>query len=254
MIPPADERSRIKVIARAAAVLRALAAFPKGATLSEIATEVGLPRSTAHRILAALGAEDLVTISQHGRLKLGPGLIRLAAAEHLDVRTEVRPHLEALSTQLGETVDLAVLKGDSVLFLDQVSAPQRLLAVSSTGSVFPAHCTANGKALLAELPLSTVQQLLPSRLPARTPNTIRSRAKLEQELRDVRRNGFAVDREEHTVGICAVGISIRDAFGTEMAITVPLPTQRFKGRENEIPEALLGARATIEQALGTDEG
>lgn len=246
-----DDRNRIKVIARAAAVLRALSGHPQGVSLSELAEQVELPRSTIHRIVSALAAEDLVISSQAGRLRLGPGLIRLAAAERLDLRAEVRPHLEELSARLNETVDLAVLEGDSVLFLDQVAAAQRLRAVSAVGSVFPAYCTANGKALLAELPLGVVQKLLPSRLPQRTPNTITTRGKLEAELKTIRRQGYAVDREEHAVGICAVGVTIRDSFGTEMAVTVPLPTQRFIGREAEISEGLRATSAAIEDELGS---
>jgi DNA-binding IclR family transcriptional regulator len=248
-----DDRSRIKVIARAAAVLRALAGHPQGVRLSELATQVEQPRSTLHRIVSALQAEDFVISSAGGRVRLGPGLVRLAAAERLDLRAEVRPHLEELSARLAETVDLAVMEGDSVLFLDQVSAPQRLRAVSAVGSVFPAYCTANGKALLAELPRRSLQQLLPARLAARTPNTITSRAQLEDELKRVRRDGYAVDREEHTIGICAVGATIRDGFGAEMAVTVPLPAQRFVGREQEIAEALRETCAVIERELGASE-
>lgn len=248
-----DDRNRIQVIARAATVLRALAGHPQGVGLSELASQVGLPRSTTHRIVSALHAEDLVITSQGGRIRLGPGLVRLAAAERLDLRAEVRPHLEDLSARLSETVDLAVLEGDSVLFLDQVSAPQRLRAVSAVGGVFPAYCTANGKALLAELPPQSVQRILPARLPSRTANTITSRAKLEAELKEIRREGYAVDREEHTIGICAIGATIRDGFGALMAVTVPLPAQRFVGREEEIAGALREACASIERELGAVE-
>lgn len=252
--PSNSDRNRIQVIARAAAVLRALSGHPQGVALSQLASQVELPRSTTHRIVSALHAEDLTVTSQGGRIRLGPGLVRLAAAERLDLRAEVRPYIEDLSARLAETVDLAVLDGDSVLFLDQVSAPQRLRAVSAVGSTFPAYCTANGKALLAELPLQTVHRILPARLQARTPNTITSRAKLEAELKAIRRDGYAVDHEEHTVGICAVGATIRDSFGAEMAITVPLPAQRFVGREDEIAAALREVCASIEQALGTSDG
>lgn len=244
------ERSGIQVIARAASILSTIAARHGGIGLSELAREVGLPRSTTHRIVAALEAEEMVASTPDGRMRIGPALIRLGAAEQLDLRTEARPHLEALSERLNETVDLAVLQGDEVLFLDQVSARQRLRAVSAVGSRFPAYCTANGKALLAELPPATVRDLLPARLPKRTPSTITSRARLEAELKRIRQDGIAVDREEHTPGICAVGAVVRDGFGVEMAITVPLPAQRFAGREDEISAALLEARAAIERELG----
>lgn len=230
-----------------------MARHPHGIGLSELAEQVSLPRSTVHRIVSALEAEDFVLTSKGRKARIGPGLIRLAAGERLDLRSEVRPHLEELSAQLNETVDLAVLDRDSVVFLDQVSAPQRLRAVSAVGTVFPAYCTANGKALLADLPLQTVQELLPARLPERTPNTLTTRRELEDELRSVRRRGFAVDREEHTLGISAVGATVRDSFGAEVAITVPLPTQRFVGREDEIADALRKTCDRIQRDLGTAE-
>ncbi len=247
-----EERSGIQVISRAARILAAIAGDREGVGLSELSRQVDLPRSTVHRIVAALEAEDMVSSGPGGRLRIGPALIRLGAAERLDLRAEARPHLEALSERLEETVDLAVLEGDQVLFLDQVSAAtQRLRAVSAVGSLFPAYCTANGKALLADLPRDVVHDLLPARLPARTPNTITSRAKLDAELKRIRTDRVAVDREEHTLGICAVGATIRDSFGVEMAITVPLPAQRFAGREEEIAEALRETCATIERELGS---
>lgn len=245
-----DDRNRIQVIARAAAVLRALAGHPQGIGLSDLVDSVELPRSTVHRIVMALQGENLVVSSDGGRVRLGPGLIRLAAAERIDLRAQVRPHLEELSNRLSETVDLSVLEGDSVLFIDQVSAPQRLRAVSTIGIEFPAHCTANGKALLAELPIRRIQEVLPAKLLARTPKTITSRAKLEAELKKVRRLGYATDKQEHTIGICALGATVCDSFGTEMAVSVPLPAQRFGGREEEISAALLETCATIEAQLG----
>jgi DNA-binding IclR family transcriptional regulator len=246
----AQRSGGIQVIARAAAILAAIADRREGIGLSELAREVELPRSTTHRIVAALEAEEMVSSGPRGRMRIGPALIRLGAAERLDLRAEARPHIEALSERLEETVDLAVLEGDEVLFLDQVSSPQRLRAVSAVGSLFPAYCTANGKALLAALPADAVGELLPARLPARTQKTITSRAKLEAELKKIRRRGYAVDREEHTVGICAIGAIVTDSFGVEMAITVPLPAQRFAGREEEIAAALRETCAAIERELG----
>lgn len=246
----AERSGGIQVIARAAAVLRAVADRRDGIGLSELSREVGLPRSTTHRIAAALEAEEMLSSGTGGKMRIGPALIRLGAAERLDLRAEARPHIETLSERLEETVDLAVLEGEEVLFLDQVSSPQRLRAVSAIGSLFPAYCTANGKALLAQLPPGAVKALLPARLPARTPNTITSRAKLEAELKAVRERGVAVDREEHTLGICAVGATVTDSFGVTMAVTVPLPAQRFTGREDEIATALRQTCAAIERELG----
>jgi DNA-binding IclR family transcriptional regulator len=240
----------VQVIARAADILRTLDDAPAGLSLSEIAERVGLAKSTVHRLVVALEAEGfLISASPNGRVRLGPGLAVLAAAATGDLVGHLRPHLLELFTSLEETVDLAVLDGDHVLFIDQIAAPRRLRAVSAIGARFPLHCTANGKALLAALPRQEARRLLPARLPGRTPATITSRTRLWEELDEARRTGVAYDREEHTVGICAVGASVRDRLGHLVAITVVVPTHRFTGNERRLADRLLEARDAAQAEL-----
>jgi DNA-binding IclR family transcriptional regulator len=232
--------SEVQAIARAASILAALEAAPGGLSLAQIAQRVGLPRSTVHRIVKALTTERfLVPVSAAGGVRLGPRLAGLASAALGELRQQIRPQLERLSREVNETVDLAVLDRDWVIFIDQVAAPQRLQAVSAVGTRFQAHCTANGKALLAELPPERVRALLPARLPRLTRHTITSRAKLLTELERVRAEGVAFDREEHTEGICAVGKTIPDGIGGRASITIPLPGLRFYGRERLLAKALV---------------
>jgi DNA-binding IclR family transcriptional regulator len=246
-------RHGVQVIHRATRILEVLKHQPAGLSLSQIADRVGLARSTVHRLVAALEAERLVVpASPSGRVRLGPALTALGLAAKRDVALEVHPFLVRLSRDVNETVDLAVLEQDHVLFVDQVAAPRRLRAVSALGATFPAYCTANGKALLAELPAEHVQRLLPDRLEALTPNTITDRSRLVAELEHVRSTGFALDREEHTTGICAVGTVIRDSLGQPAAITIPLPAQRFYGHEDRLTSALLEASREIERRLAAE--
>lgn len=243
-------RGGIQVIARAAEILRALGAEPRGLTPSELAGRAGLPRSTVHRILAALEDEGLVAVVGPGRYRLGTGLGHLIATERRDVRVTARPLIEALAQLVEETVDLAVLVQDHVTFIDQVPAPQRLRAVSTVGATFPAHCTANGKALLAELSTDHVLALLPQELHPLTPDTVTDRSRLLAQLEEVRRIGYAIDREEHTIGISAVGGVVRDAYSAVAAVTIPLPSQRFAGQEQTLASALTACCAQISDALG----
>jgi len=241
----------VQVIARAADVLRSLQGHPHGLSLSEIAARVGLARSTVHRLVAALEDEGFVVpASPNGRVRLGPMLARLAAASRGDLRDELHPALQRLSTEVEETVDLAVLEGANVRFLDQIPAPHRLRAVSGVGETFPAHCTANGKALLAALPRDQVDRLLPRRLAAHTPRTIASRAALWAELDAVREAGVAYYREEHTLGVCAVGATVNDAVGPVAAITVVAPADRFAANEERLTAALLQACAEASRMFG----
>lgn len=242
--------SGIQVISRAADVLRALHGEPNGLSLSQLAERTGLPRSTVHRLLAALEAESFVAPSgPSGRMALGPELLRLADQGPPDVQARLRPTMDTLFDDLQETVDLAVLDGDHLRFVDQIPAPHRLRAVSSVGATFPLHCTANGKAVLALFDDEEVKRLLPARLPRLTANTITSRRALLDELAAVRASGLAIDREEHTLGISAIGFAVGDPSGPHAAITVPMPTQRFAGREELLRSTLAAAREQAEQAL-----
>jgi DNA-binding IclR family transcriptional regulator len=240
---PAPRREGVQAIARAGAVLRALEPHPRGLALGELAQAVALPKSTVHRLVAALAAEDLLGTDTSGRIVLGGGLARLGAASTHTLQDRLRPALGRLHEQLGETVDLAVLDGAEMRFVDQLSATtQRLRAVSAVGETFPLHCTANGKAMLASLSERQALALLSGRLPRLTRNTIHTRAALLAELQRVRGRGVAFDREEHTIGISAVGAAVLDAHGRAVAaISVPVPTARFAGSEQRYARAAAAA-------------
>jgi DNA-binding IclR family transcriptional regulator len=245
-----NARGGVQVISRVAQILRALNGEHLGLGPTELAGRVNLTRSTVHRILTALEAEGLVSAPTPGRYRVGPEITRLAVSERGELRSAVRPFIEQISKEVNETVDLAVLIQDHVLFIDQVVAPQRLRAVSTVGATFPAHCTANGKALLAELSDDHLLMLLPEALQEFTPNTCTSRDRLMAELREIRRTGVAFDDQEHTLGISAVGAGVRDAFGAVAAVTIPLPSQRYLGNEEHLTAILRAACQRISEALG----
>jgi DNA-binding IclR family transcriptional regulator len=240
----------VQVIARASEILRQLAAAPRGLSLAELAARVGLPRSTTHRIVRALSQEGFVLVSPSGKLRIGPSLIHIAVASRRDLRHEAAPYLERLSHEVHETVDLGVLDGADVLFIDQYASQKNVLRiVSEIGGRFPLYCTANGKALLAAMSDDEVDALVPSHLPRHTPATITDRRALHEELEQVRLTGVAYDREEHTVGIIAVATAVRDAMGSLAAVGVVLPAARFEASERKIAAALVRTRDEIQSVL-----
>jgi IclR family transcriptional regulator, acetate operon repressor len=240
--------SQIQVIARAAAILRTLENQAAGLSLGQIAQRVNLARSTVQRIVAALQAEKLlIAASPNGRVRLGPTIQRLAASASADFVSIARPFLVALSNDLKETVDLATIKGDHLVFVDQVTGPQRLRAVSAVGEAFPLHCTANGKAYLAALTDSDIERLIGKSYERRTPNTLTRLNDLLRDLKPARKSGVALDREEHTVGICAAGVVMRDALGNYVAISVPVPAQRFNGQQTRIAQSLLATKRALRE-------
>lgn len=223
--------------------------MPQGLGISELAAATGLPKSTTHRLVTALTAEQLASQNGEGRVRLGSAIARLGTASREALGEQLRPVLLGLRRRLDETVDLAILDGAAVRFIDQVPAPRRLRAMSSVGELFPLHCTANGKALLAEMSMEQVKALLPARLEKFTPQTIVSREKLLGELAQVRQSGVAFDREEHTEGICAVGAAVGGKDRPLAAISVPVPVPRFYGREEELAAAVGKAASAAAKTL-----
>lgn len=230
----------IQVIARAAEMLRLLQAHPNGLNQAEIGERLGMPRSTVSRILNALDDEGLVASrAARARYRLGPEIARMSSTVRRGVVIDVHPFMEELSRELEETVDLSILDGDRATFVDQVVSPHRLRAISAVGESFPLHCCANGKALLANLSAVEQAQALPRRLARLTANTITTPAALRKELEKVRAEGVAYDREEQSEGICAVGAVLNGITDQMVAVSVPVPAQRFYRRESELAEALL---------------
>lgn len=235
-----EAQSGIQVLARAASILRLLHGHPAGLSQAEIGERLDLARSTVSRLLAALEAEGLVASQgPRGRYRLGPELVRLATAARSGTWQGLHPLLAELSYEIGETVDLSVLEGDHAVFVDQVVADNRLRAVSAVGDAFPLHASANGKAMLAAMPEADVRRVLGRRLESFTPSTITSTADLRTELDVVRaEHGIAADREEHSQGVSALGVVIGTIDHDMLAVSIPVPTQRFEERESELRAAL----------------
>lgn len=249
--PITVERGGIQVIARAAAILRELEGVPEGLSLAEIVRGVGLPRSTVYRIVTALADEGLVITSMPtGKVRLGPAVLQLAATTDYDIKKLLRPYLADLNRDVEDTVDLGVLRGGSVIFVDQIPGKRRLIAVSAIGERFALHCTANGKALLAQLSPEEARRAIEKSVREHPEQPLRDEQRLWQEIEDARNTGLAFDREENSPGIGAVGFAMRDGVGALFAISVPMPIQRFKRTEKTLIEKVQNHRNRIKSQLG----
>jgi DNA-binding IclR family transcriptional regulator len=249
---PGETKSRqgIQVIARAAKVLRVLENERDGLSLGQIAKRVDLPRSTVQRIVNALADEQLlIAATPNARVALGPAILRMAANTNFDFANFVRPHLESLAQRTGETVDLSMQRGDKMVFVDQITASHRLSAVSAIGESFPTFSSANGKAALSLLENDAIAELVGDGLFEETPNTITSLTNLIGEIEGIRKSHIAIDNEEHTEGICALGTAFLDPLGRVFAVSVPVPTTRFGRAKEEITAALLDFREGMLSSL-----
>jgi IclR family transcriptional regulator, acetate operon repressor len=215
--------------------------------VAEASDALGVARSTAHRLLAML--QHFGFVRQNARTRAyhaGPALVEIGMAviAEMDVQAAVRPHLEKLVDELGETAHVCALRGRDSVFLGCVESPKALRAGDRTGTMLPAYATSAGKALLAELGEETVRERFPNEtLDPLTRRTIRTRTALLAELRRVRERGFATNVDESESGLWAVGRAIRGRAGdVRAAITVSGPAARFRELDqNRVAAALQAA-------------
>lgn len=240
-----DGRSGIQVIARAAAILRSLKNESNGLSLGQIADRVDLPRSTVQRIVGALQAEQFVIAASPDRgIRLGPEIGALAESARIDVLEMLRPYLVDLGRRTKETVDLAIFRSKRLVFVDQIPGTHRLRTVSFVGETFPLCDTANGKACLAKLSDKQVFARLAEEQPAIADDPVRLQA-YQDEIATVRETGIAFDRDQHTVGVSAIGSAFFDLQGDLYAISVPTPSSRFYTHEKQLTDELSRTIAQI---------
>ncbi|MFB6555631.1 IclR family transcriptional regulator [Streptomyces sp. NPDC056405] len=224
--PPPYPIASVDHALRAATILQ----MEGGATVAQLAERLGVARSTAHRILAMLVYRDFAVRGDDRVYRAGPVLELAAHSQSLTsrLRTAALPHLHRVVGLVGETTNLIVRTGDTVRFIASVECRQALRVGSREGMVFPAHRTTAGLLLLADLPHQELDEVYaPERYrdrPADRPDL----ARLRTELRRLRRNGFAVNRERSERGLVAVGVPVRDREGTALAgLSVSMPSVRY---------------------------
>lgn len=237
---PTGRDEGIQVLRRAAAALDEIAAEPGRLRLVDLGERLGLAKSTARRLLVGLVEVGLANVDAQGRFSLGERLLGFGGADGEQIATIFRPTIERVARAAdGETVDLSVLRGRRMWFVDQIESPHRLRAVSAVGVRFPLESTANGKAALAALDAAEADALI-GRLGAADA--------LRAEIAEIRHTGIAFDRDEHTPGISAAAIARRTAGDNVVAISVPAPSERFREKEQRILAAL---RAAAESSAWT---
>lgn len=240
------EKTKIQAITKALDVLRSLENLPDGLSLSQIAKATSLPRSTVQRISATLSDQGfLVPATASTKVRLGPALLQLASSLEFDIAEIVRPFLRELGHEVQETVDLSVQRGGSVVAVDQIIGRRRLVAVSQTGDRTPLHRTAAGKALLATLPSEAARRAIERSQREHGSHPPADPARLTQELDEIRRSAIAYDREDHSAGVSAIATALPDPLGGYFAVSVSMPTSRFRRSEAQTVAILTKWRRII---------
>lgn len=205
-------------------------------SLTELAEQMDLSKSTVYRLLNTLETKRFVSRDRAtGAYHLGYRLIEMASwvFQSMDRQGWATPYLQRLAEESGETVDLAVLDGPDVIYLLVIESSQRVKIAAAIGQRLPAHCTASGKAFMAFLPGDQVARILDAGVSRYTPCTPVDRSDLLQDLRVTRERGFAISREEYESDINAVAAPILDAAGYPVAViaivgpSYRLPEQRL---------------------------
>jgi IclR family pca regulon transcriptional regulator len=202
---------------RGLAILSSFTASRSLLGISDIARMLGLNRSTTHRYVSTLVALGyLEQDSPTRRYRLGPRVVDLglSAINSMEVRELSLPHLQQLSDETGHTVNMAILDGADIVYVERCRSArrgQREIDLNlHVGSRLPAYCTSMGKVLLAFLPGERLTAVVASLdLAKRGPNTITSRPALRAELADVRARGYAVNNEELAFGLRSIAVPVR---------------------------------------------
>lgn len=219
-------------ITKAVRLLAHVAREDTPVTLADLSAAVKLPKPTVHRIAALLEEEGFLDKDPlTRRYSVGAAFHDLCfhAIRNGPAHRERCFILQRLSEKLGETINLAVLVGREVMYIERVESAWPLSINFQPGSRVPLHCTANGKLLLAFAPRHHRERLLRAiQLQPYTPNTITDRRRLLHEFQEVRRCGYSEDNEEFLAGVCCLAVPIRDRRGRVVAgLAVSAPSARF---------------------------
>ncbi len=223
--------AQVQSLQRGLTILERLAEVEGGMSLTDVAARVGLPASTAHRLLTTL--EQLGFVYQSGDLGLwyvGLKAFRVGSAfvTNRDFVGESHHYMRRLMEQSGETANLAIMDHREVVFIAQVQCHEVMRMSVRLGSRLKIHASGSGKAILAGLPTDELDAMLASPLTAMTAHTITDEAKLREELKIIRARGFSYDDEEVATGLRCVAAAIYDEFAEPLgAISLAGPAARI---------------------------
>ena len=229
---PRRQHSTLSSVRNAARLLKEFGRGDREIGVTELSRRLGIGKSTAHRLLSTLADERLLEQDPHtGAYRLGLAMSELGAsvALHTDLHEACSPVLDQLRNASRETVQVAVLDGREVVYVERRESPQTLRLFGRVGHRNSAHCTSTGKVLLAALPPEVLEATLRGwRLERKTPYTITDPRALRSGLEEVRHRGWAENIGESELGAASIAAAIRDERGDVIAaLSIVGPVQRL---------------------------
>jgi len=237
----------IRAVERALDVLLCFTNQTPGLTMSQISERIGINKSTVHRLLSTLEGKRFVERDPStGVYKPGLRLLQMAslAMEQNSLRRLAATYLQDLSNHYKENVNLAVLDGADVVYLDVLEGSQRVKLAAVPGQRLPAFCTASGKAILAFLSEEKIRSVLERGMPKHTQATITSPEEFLKNIGEIRKRGFAISEQEFEDGINAIAVPICDQPIASVSIAGPA-YRLTKDKMYEIGPNLLATAKTI---------
>ena len=259
-IAAAKDRNFVESIERGMNVFSFIVNSKKAVGITQISKALNLSLGSVQRVtytLQKLGYlrkdEEIQKYSiGHNGLVLGLGIVK-----DLDLKRVAHPYLRELSAEIDETVNLAVLDGLQIVYLDRVKTGQIININLSVGSKLPVYCTSMGKSLLAFLPNDELLEILNKiNLKPITPNTITTKARLLRELEKVKKRGFSVNDKELDIGLRSVAAPVRNEYGTVVAaVNIAVPSSRvtFEELRTKFASKVIHLSRVISEALGYRE-
>lgn len=214
------EKGGVQSVERIFQLIEHLAAHPTGVSLQTLAGETGLAKSTVHRLLASLvGLGYVVQDEENGHYRLTLKMFELSSGivDSMDIMGVAKAHLERLSQRTGEAVHLVIRDARDIVYIYKTeSGPMRMS--SRVGLRSPLYCTGVGKAILATLPPEEVEDVWNhSSLKKLTSRTVVDLTEMQDQLAEVRANGYAIDDEENEMGVRCVAVAIPGRTGVRRA-------------------------------------
>ena len=254
-----DEEPQVPYVtafSRGLSVIRCFSESSPALTISDVARATGLNRATARRFLHTLEADGYVT-SNGGRYSLRPKVLDLGYAylSSISINDIFQQHLAELADRLGESCSGGVLEDNDVVFVARArtSHPRMMTLAISVGSRLPAHLSAIGRVLLAELPDEELDdRLRKMELRKETEWTLHQVEGLKDEIRRVREQGYCVIDQEVEIGVLAASVPVRRAGHPTVGISVAVHASRasVSSLESEFVPALQNTAVELEQVLG----
>lgn len=228
-----SERDVLSSVNKALTLIELLAEND-GLTLTQLATRLGVGKATASRLTSTLCERGWAQRDEDRRFRVGPALLGTSPADRAEQRltAQLRPDLEFLSQETGETIHLTVLRGRQVVYLDQIVSAKPVHSVSTIGGRSPAHCVSPGLAQLAVLPQDELDWMLAGQYQQYTAQSPASGEEVRRELVEVRARGYAVNRGAFRAEVGGVGRAVVDAHGRPVcALSVCMPVFRMQSTD-----------------------